>query len=509
MNALFLQAASIFSPAQLSVIIVISVLLACAIAANVTLYILFRKKAEHKLSTAHLQQRREDLLARIEAMKSGVYEDLEPVSFDYDDEDEEDDDEDEEDEKDDGVTVESTETFSEGEVPEGAEILAVADMSDETRLRLNVEDEEYDRKRYYVRYKLGFEAKLLESDEETKERYKAVVGEITSYKGVKLNTSFRSQRIYKGRKTLAIMLFRGKTLCVAFALNPADYEGTKYAGIDKSDKKRFGKTPLLYKLTSSRKVEYAKYLLLQLAENNSLVVDSHYSESYPALEEKTKDELFIARSLKITVLGEAPELELTPEPELMVEETIDGTVLTSTSDEADDVIAVDTPEGKLVFNRSFTARVIQADVELKARYSELKNYLLAYKGVRDRISWRHETYTIGRQTVATIAIRGKTLYLYLATDPDKFGDTKYRVENMSEQSSKKKTPLLFRVNGDRRTAHAKQLIDMVMLEHGAVRYERRPVDYAVPFKSTNNLVKRGLIRISQGKAFTRPTNKKD
>ena len=117
-----------------------------------------------------------------------------------------------------------------------AEILTVAKTSAEAKAKLGFESSEYDQKRYYVRYSLGFDAKLRLSGDEVKERYQALMNEISQYKGVKVKSSYRQQRIYKGRKTLGLIVFCGKTLCIALALNPAEYENTKYRGIDKSDK---------------------------------------------------------------------------------------------------------------------------------------------------------------------------------------------------------------------------------------------------------------------------------
>ena len=161
-----------------------------------------------------------------------------------------------------------------------------------------------------------------------------------------------------------------------------------------------------------------------------------------------------------------------------------------------------------MLDRSFTARLIQADDALKARYSELKNHLLSYKGTRSKTSWKRETFSHGRKTVATFAIRGKTLMLYLASDPTQFENTKYKVENMTFVASRKNTPLLFRVKSDRRTTYAKQLIDMLFEEQGIQRTERRPQDYTVPYRSTETLVKRGLIKITHhGFGFNRDKKK--
>lgn len=507
MNIGLFVSSSIFSPGQLAAIIVVSVLIGLLIVGNIVLFYVLRKRRERKLCTSQLQNKRSELLAHLKNIKDdGSLVEVGPVfgetaNGDADDEEADTDDEtdeDDDDEEDDNAPDVTTETV-EGEDLTQNEILAVADMSEYTRRKLGFAGDEYDNKRYYVRYKPGFEAKLRASSDDVKQRYNDLVGELGLYKGVKIKSSFRQQRIYKGRRTIGIILFRGKTLCVAFALDPKEYEETKYRGIDKSDKKRFAKTPMLYKLTSARRVEYAKYLIVQLADMFTIVLDEKAQPTPVDLSERTPDELFVAGSLKIAVLGEAPELEPEPEPELLPEETVDEPMSEAAADKDDerDELAIDTPEGRIVFDRSFTARIIQADDALKARYSEIKNYILAYKGVRSRTSWRRETFSIGRKTVAMFSVRGKTLMLYLATDPARFEDTKYKVENMSEVASRRKTPLLFRVKSDRRTAYAKQLIDIVFTENGSSRVERRPQDYTVPYRSTDALVKRGLIKITQ------------
>lgn len=501
MNATFLSG-SIFTPGQVTAMVVVGVLIGLLIIANIVIFVIYRRKQERKLCTSQLQNKRLELLHHLKNITDdGSLMKGAPIMYaQADDEPEEemtDDGEADDDDDDDEKAEEAP--LGEGEDITQNEILAVADMSEYTRRKLGYMSDEYDRKRYYVRYTLGFDAKLRAADDEVKARYNEIIGEFKQFKGVKVKTSFRQQRIYKGRKTLAIMLFRGKTLCVAYALSPKVYEETKYRGIDKSDKKRFAKTPMLYKLTSARRMDYAKYLILQLADINVMVLDEKPDLTPADLSERTPDELYVASALRITVLGEAPELEPEPEPELTVEDTLDGDAATGADkdEEKEEDIEFDTPEGRMVFDRSFTARIIQADDALKARYSELKNYMLQYKGVKNRISWRRETYSMGRKTVAMFSVRGKTLCLYLAADPTRFDNTKYNVENMSETASRRKTPLLFRIKSDRRTAYAKQLIDIVMQENGAAKAERRPVDYTSPYRSNDALVKRGLIRISQ------------
>lgn len=109
----------------------------------------------------------------------------------------------------------------------------------------------------------SFRTKLRQSDQEIKNRYKDFINFSKTLPEVKNIISKKQVRVYKGRKTLAIIYFKGKTLCVAFSLDPQKYEKTKYKGVDQSSIKKFQNTPLLIKLTSDRRLEVAKYLLKQ------------------------------------------------------------------------------------------------------------------------------------------------------------------------------------------------------------------------------------------------------
>lgn len=148
------------------------------------------------------------------------------------------------------------------------------------------------------------------------------------------------------------------------------------------------------------------------------------------------------------------------------------------------------------YDKSFEAKLIQGDEKLKTYYSELKNELLSYKKVTARKSWQHEAFRRGRTTVAKLAIRGKTLRLYLALEPMLYEDSKYRVEDASEHAKFAKTPLLYRIKNDRRCRYAKDLIAAAMASAEALRGEDQAENYAdVPFEDTEELIAKGLVRI--------------
>lgn len=123
----------------------------------------------------------------------------------------------------------------------------------------------------------SFEAKLALSDESVRRYYKEVTDYVLSY-GVNLVRSRKRERIYKGRDLYAVLVFKGKKLSIALAMNPADAHA-KYHAKDVSAVKKFEKTPMLMHITSDRKVKYVIALLEEIftkagLENKNVAVET-------------------------------------------------------------------------------------------------------------------------------------------------------------------------------------------------------------------------------------------
>lgn len=210
----------------------------------------------------------------------------------------------------------------------------------------------------------------------------------------------------------------------------------------------------------------------------------------------------------ITVEKE-PEVEVNEEPKLdEVQETVNKVSDTQEedSDNADDteddesvrrVTRIDGHVRYIIikYNKSFTAKIIQSSDEVKAYYSEIKNELLSYKGVKARMSWKGETFYSGRVTYAKLCVRGKSLSLFIALDPKEYIDSKYIVEDMSDIATYEKTPCLYRLKNDRRVKYSKELIATVMDGREKIE-EVEAIDWAskYPYEATQPLVDRGLIK---------------
>lgn len=148
------------------------------------------------------------------------------------------------------------------------------------------------------------------------------------------------------------------------------------------------------------------------------------------------------------------------------------------------------------YTRTYAAKLIQADDELKSYYSIVKNAFLSYKKVTCSVSREHERVRRGRTTMGIIKVRGKSLLVYLALDPAQFENTMYVGEDVSSVSKYAATPFLYRVKGPRKANRAAKLIAML-----AEKMELAPTavpaneDYVArfPYEDTDALLEKGLI----------------
>ncbi len=148
------------------------------------------------------------------------------------------------------------------------------------------------------------------------------------------------------------------------------------------------------------------------------------------------------------------------------------------------------------YNKSFTAKLIQSDNEVKSYYSALKNELLSYDGIKTRMSWKGEAFYCGRKTYAKLSIRGKCVCLFLALNANDYAETKYKVDDMSEVAAYEKIPCLYRIKNDRRLKYSADLIATAM--DGRKKLDGyTETDYAkqYPYEKIEPLIERKLVKV--------------
>lgn len=149
------------------------------------------------------------------------------------------------------------------------------------------------------------------------------------------------------------------------------------------------------------------------------------------------------------------------------------------------------------YTKSYLAKLIQSDAETKDYYSFLKNFLLSFKGVKSRLSWKRESFHHGRVVLARLRMRGKTLALELPLNPAEYAESKYHVEDISHIKSCADLPCMYRIKNVRRAKYATELITRVMWLNGVVADDNaQSVNYAkqYPYETTEALLNRKLIK---------------
>lgn len=495
-----------FTGLQLALIIIVSLICVLLFAGNAALiFLFFHKRKRGKMCNAELQRRRDELLEELVALRSFV-----PAARIEDEE--ADGDEDDEEEDEDVLAEEGDEEEGEDESEPAvvgpafnAEILAVRDMSDKMREKFGFLGEEYRRKRYFVRISYGFEAKLLNSSDDIKLRYKRIINEFCAYARVNSKTSFRKHRIYIGRKTIAVLLFKGKKLCVAFALDPAEYENTKYRVEDVSDKKSYAGTPALVRVTSDRRLEYVIQLISQLAEKNGVTAATNRTEQNPDLKKKSRNDLFSDGKIKISILGEADELDDWEDEEETAEEPSVRAGILAVSDmsplmrERFALVGSEFDEKKFYvrYGYSFEAKLRTAKDEIKERYIAFANETLLYKKLKLGSSFRNQRLSYGRKTVGLIFFRGKTLCVAFALNPKAYENTRFKGEDFSDKKQFSAVPMVLRLTSARRLSYAKYLLTQIA-EEKAIEMNASPEtkEYDLGNMARNELFEENLIKIN-------------
>ncbi|MGN0823194.1 MAG: hypothetical protein ACI4NG_05420 [Candidatus Gallimonas sp.] len=155
------------------------------------------------------------------------------------------------------------------------------------------------------------------------------------------------------------------------------------------------------------------------------------------------------------------------------------------------------PSMMVRYKRSFIAKVIQSEDDVKHYYSEMKNALMSYDRMRSQVAWSNDRFTVGRETLAKIGIRGKTLCLYLALNPDAFPITVYHQKFAGDTKMYEKTPMMVKIKSHVGLKRAIRLIDTLMEREQGVKTENyESVDYTkmYEYKSDEALLEEGLIK---------------
>lgn len=117
---------------------------------------------------------------------------------------------------------------------------------------------------------------------------------------------------------------------------------------------------------------------------------------------------------------------------------------------------------------SFEERLNEIDESGKEYYNRLRVCFLSYKGLKNRLSLRCDSYRIGKELLAKITIGGNSLKIYLAIDASQkeFAQKKIRFRDMSDASAYKEVPAMIPVKSFLCVRKVCEIIDIMMAGRG-------------------------------------------
>ena len=156
---------------------------------------------------------------------------------------------------------------------------------------------------------------------------------------------------------------------------------------------------------------------------------------------------------------------------------------------AEEVVAVNAEPVKTKLNipvgkkRTFAEKMTEADEENQAIYNLLKNELMSYKKVSNRLTKVIDIFKHKGTYLAKVGLTGKTVKLHLALDPSEYAVTKYHHKDLGEKKKYEFVPLALKVKSPRSQKYAIELIAGVMEKAGIVKnpkYQQK--DYVAEMK---------------------------
>ena len=288
---------------------------------------------------------------------------------------------------------------------------------------------------------ISFAAKLLNSEDKVKVYFNTVHNELVSFERIKSRISFRCISYRLGKKLLAKMTVRGKTLTLHLALDVDSFNERAFFQKDLSAVKLYGEVPFTVKIKSDRGAKNAIRLVGALAEKFRIAKNGGFKE------------VDAVKMLKISELGGQAQNEPTDNGE---------NELTDNSEKSFPIIK----KGERV---SFTSKLSSLKENVLEYFNMVHNELVSFERIKSRISFRCISYRLGKKLLAKMTVRGKTLTLHLALDVDSFNERAFFQKDLSAVKLYGEVPFTVKIKSDRGARNAVKLVGALAEKFGLTK----------------------------------------
>lgn len=120
----------------------------------------------------------------------------------------------------------------------------------------------------------------------------------------------------------------------------------------------------------------------------------------------------------------------------------------------------------------FAEKMLAMDKKTQEYYNELNNMFRAMRKINPRVSSKGVSYRLGRDLVAKITVRGKTMKLHLALDVSAFDWNIYFQKDLKDVKAYQDVPFTVKVKSDRGMKNAVNLVEALMTAKGIEKKTR-------------------------------------
>ncbi|MDY6367468.1 MAG: hypothetical protein SPL13_03010 [Clostridia bacterium] len=322
--------------------------------------------------------------------------------------------------------------------------------------------------------RIPFKDKMLGAEEQVQNYYDIINNEFLSYRNVHGRVSVAGVSYRLGRELEGKITYRGKTMKLHLALKVADYDENVYHQKDYSDIKAYVEVPFTVKVKSDRGLKNALTLIAELFNKLGVVKKARYTaiDSIEQLKgiivnkpiNENKEEV---KKEEVKQVEVKPVAERKPAPK---KEEVKPAVVEIAATETEN--EVDVESGSFGARIPFKDKILGAEEQVQGYYDEINNEFLSYRKVHGRVSKSCASYRFGRELIAKITYRGKTMKLHLALNVADFDESIYHQKDLGETRAYVEVPFTVKVKSDRGLKNAIALIAALAEQKGIEKKTR-------------------------------------
>lgn len=133
--------------------------------------------------------------------------------------------------------------------------------------------------------------------------------------------------------------------------------------------------------------------------------------------------------------------------------------------------------------KNFVDKMKQASPEIKQLFNIVKNEIMRYEGITNKMTNSYDTFYYKRKQIAKIAITSSRIKVFLAADPTKYPERQFPHKDVSSKKTHARTPYYTKVKSQLSVKRFKYVLADVMIENELKTSSNyKPIDYAIKFK---------------------------